>query len=187
MYSGFLLAATEGGVVDGLKHTATEVGEKFGFNTQLFVSQFIGFFVLAFLLQRFAFKPLLALLDERQKKIADSLAAAEKMKADLAKADEDRKRVLAEAGAQATKIIEEARAAAAKIGEIETQRAVAAAADIIAKAKQANEAEFNRMRAELRKEVGRLVVAASVQVTGKILSAEDRQRLAQETQQQFAA
>jgi len=43
------------------------------------------------------------------------------------------------------------------------------------------------MRSELRKEVGRLVVAASVQVTGKILTAEDRQRLAQETQQQFAA
>jgi branched-chain amino acid transport system substrate-binding protein len=64
---------------------------------------------------------------------------------------------------------------------------IATAADIIAKAKQANEAELNRMRAELRKEVGRLVVAASVQVTGKILTAEDRQRLAQETQQQFAA
>ena len=123
---------------------------------------------------------------QRGKQVEVSLGAA-KVKADLAKADEDRKRVLAEAGAQATKIIEEARAAAAKIGEIETQRAVAAAADIIAKAKQANEAEFNRMRAELRKEVGRLVVAASVQVTGKILSAEDRQRLAQETQQQFAA
>jgi F0F1-type ATP synthase membrane subunit b/b' len=97
------------------------------------------------------------------------------------------KRVLAEAGAQASKIIEEARAAAAKIGEAETQRAIATAADIIAKAKQANEAELARMRSELRKEVGRLVVAASVQVTGKILTAEDRQRLAQETQQQFAA
>jgi F-type H+-transporting ATPase subunit b len=187
MQSGFLLAATEGGVVDGLKHTAAEVGEKFGFNTQLFVSQLIGFFIVAFLLQRFAFKPLLALLEDRQKKISDSLAAAEKMKADLAKADEDRKRVLAEAGAQATRIVEEARAAAAKIAEAETQRAVAAAAEIIAKAKLANEAEFNRMRLELRKEVGRLVVAASVQVTGKILTDADRQRLAQETQQQFAA
>ena len=149
----------------------------------------------------------LAALQTKQVKSQKALTAEQKKQAALKKAgtvfdleqiqviaalkgqlsDEDRKRVLAEAGAQATKIIEEARAAAAKIGEIETQRAVAAAADIIAKAKQANEAEFNRMRAELRKEVGRLVVAASVQVTGKILSAEDRQRLAQETQQQFAA
>jgi len=118
MQSGFLLAATEGGVVDGLKHTAAEVGEKFGFNTQLFVSQLIGFFIVAFLLHRFAYKPLLALLDDREKKISDSLAAAEKMKADLAKADEDRKRVLAEAGAQATRIVEEARTAAAKIAEL---------------------------------------------------------------------
>lgn len=188
MYSGFILAATEGGVIDGLKHTATEVGEKFGFNTQLFISQLIGFFVVAFLLQRFAFKPLLALLEDRQKKISDSLAAAEKMKADLAKADEDRKRLLAETGIQATRIIEEARAAAAKVTEVETQRAVAAAAEIIAKAKVSNDAELARMTVELRKEFGRLVVAASVQVTGKILTDADRQSIAQETQQQqFAA
>jgi F-type H+-transporting ATPase subunit b len=187
MHMDFILAAAEGGVVDGLKHTAAEVGEKFGFNTQLFISQFIGFFVVAFLLHRFAYKPLLAVLDQRERKIADSLAAAEKMKADLAKADEDRKKVLAEAGAQAQKIIEEARAAAAKVTETETQKAVVAAKDIIEKARQANEAELARMKSELRKEIGRLVVQTSSRVTGKILTLDDQQRLADETNRQVAA
>ena len=129
-------------------------------NATLFI-QLIVFFIGAMITMKFIWPPLIGALEERQKKIADSLAAAEKMKADLAKADEDRKRVLAETGVQAAKIIEEARAAAAKIGEAETQRAIATAADIIAKAKQANEAELASMRSELRKEAGKVWVRAT--------------------------
>jgi F-type H+-transporting ATPase subunit b len=187
MYSGFLLAATEGGVVDGLKHTATEVGEKFGFNVQLFVSQLIGFFVLAFLLQRFAFKPILALLEDRRANIAQGLADATRAREDLAVAHRKAQDLLAETGTQTHRIMEESRVAAARVAEIETQKAVAAAADIIAKARHSNEAELARLKAELRKEFGRLVVAASMEVTGKILTLEDQKRLAEETQRQIAA
>ena len=182
-----LLAAQDGGVVDGLKTTAQDIGTKFGFDTQLFISQLIGFFIVAAVLYKFASKPLQNVLAEREKRIADSLAAAEKMKADLAKADEDRKRALAEAGVQAQKIIEEARAAAAAITERESQKAIATAAEIIAKAKQANESEFKRLETELKREIGRLSVQAAMRVSGKILTAEDQKRLADETNNQLAA
>jgi F-type H+-transporting ATPase subunit b len=43
------------------------------------------------------------------------------------------------------------------------------------------------MKTELRREMGRLVVQASIQVTGKILTAEDQQRLAEETNRELAA
>jgi F-type H+-transporting ATPase subunit b len=187
MQFGILLAATDGGVVEGLKNTAAEVGHKFGFNTSLFLSQFIGFFIVAFVLHRFAFKPLQKVLSDRESKISESLAAAERMKADLAKADEDRKRALAEAGIAANKIIEEARAAAARITETETQKAVLAAKDIMDKARQVNETELARMKTELRREVGRLVVSTSAKVTGKILTLDDQTRLAEETNRQLAA
>lgn len=187
MQLGLILAAAEGGVVGGLKATASEIGHKFGFNTSLFVSQLIGFFIVAFVLHRFAFKPLQKILAERENKITESLAAAERMKADLAKADEERKRVLAEAGQHANKIIEEARVAAARITEQEGQKAVAAAKEIIEKARQANEAELARMKAELRREVGRLVVATSAKVTGKLLTLDDQQRLAEEANRELAA
>jgi F-type H+-transporting ATPase subunit b len=182
-----LLAATEGGVLEGLKTTAAEVGHKFGFNTSLFISQFIGFFIVAFLLQRFAFKPLQKVLAERSSKISESLAAAERMKADLAKADEERKRVLSEAGVQANKIVEEARQSAARITEVETQKAVVTAKDILDKARQASEADLIRMKAELRREVGRLVVDTSSKVTGKILTADDQKRLAEDASRELAA
>lgn len=186
MSLGLILAA-QGGLVQDLQNTAADVGHKFGFNTSLFLSQFIGFFIVAFLLHRFAFKPLQKVLAEREGKIGESLAAAERMKADLAKADEERKRVLAEAGAAANKIVEEARQAAARITEQETQKAVAAAKDIIEKARQANEAELVRMKAELRGEVGRLVVATSARVTGKVLTLDDQKRLAEEANRELAA
>jgi len=164
-----------------------QIATTFGANWPALISNIISFVLVALLLKKFAFGPIQKVLKERAEKIEQGLANAERIKAELAGAEAKAREVIGQAGAQATRMIEEARAAAAKITETETQRAVAAAAEIIAKAKQANEAELNRMRLELRKEVGRLVVAASVQVTGKILTDADRQRLAQETQQQFAA
>jgi F-type H+-transporting ATPase subunit b len=71
--------------------------------------------------------------------------------------------------------------------EVESQKAIATANDIITKARQASEAELVRMKTELRKEVGRLVVNTTTKVTGKILTADDQARLADETNRQLAA
>ena len=164
-----------------------KIVESFGWNPTLFFSQVVSFCVVAFLLHRFAYKPILTVLEERRQKIAESLANAEKIKQELANAQVKAQEILSQASAQANKAIEEARAAAAKVQETETQKAIAAASDIIAKAKQASEAELVRMKAELRKEVGRLVVATSAKVTGNILTAEQQTRLAEDTNKQLAA
>jgi F-type H+-transporting ATPase subunit b len=166
---------------------AAEIAEKFGFNKQLFTMHVVGFLVVAFALHRWAYTPILKMLDERRAKIADSMANADRIKEELANAQLKAQEILNQASAQANKAIEDARAAAAKVQEQETQKAIAAANDIIAKAKQASEAELVRMKAELRKEVGRLVVATSAKVTGGILTAEQQGRLAEETNKQLAA
>ena len=67
------------------------------------------------------------------------------------------------------------------------QKAIATANEIVAKARQASEAELVRMKAELRKEVGRLVVATSAKVTGNILTPEQQNRLAEDTAKQLAS
>lgn len=171
----------------GMANPAAEVAEKFGFNKQLFTMHLVGFIIVAFLLQRFAYKPILKMLDERRAKIAESMANADKMKVELANAQAKAQEIMTQASVQANKAIEEARAAAAQISAQESQKAIAAAGDIIAKAKQASEAELVRMKAELRKEVGRLVVATSAKVTGNILTAEQQTRLAEDTNKQLAA
>ena len=181
-----LLAAAAAATVEG-QSIPQQIADKFGWNPSLFLSQLLLIIVAAVLLKWKAFGPILKMLEERRKTIAQGLENAEKIKVELARAEEERRRLIAEAGAAATKIIEEARAAAAKITETEMQKAVTAAQNIIEKARQANEAELTRMKAELRKEVGRLVVATSAKVTGKILTAEDQQRLADDANRQLAA
>ena len=78
------LLAAEGGIVDTLVESAKSTGETFGFNAWLFFSQIISFCIVAFLLQRFAYKPILTVLEARRQKIAEGLANADKIRQQLA-------------------------------------------------------------------------------------------------------
>jgi F-type H+-transporting ATPase subunit b len=171
----------------GLADTARETARTFGLNWPHFIAQCISFSIVAFILHRYAYKPILQVLEARRQTIADGLANAEKTRRELAQTEASRKQVLAEANEQAVKLIQEARAVAAKLQEQETQKAIAAAEQIIAKAREAAAADHARMLAELKREVGQLVVQATARVTGKILTLEDQKRLANETNQQIAA
>jgi F-type H+-transporting ATPase subunit b len=164
-----------------------DTAREFGVDWPHFIAQVLSFGIVAFLLQRFAYKPVVDLLEERRKRIAEGLANAEKIKLELARAETQRQEVLAQANAQANKFIEEARAAAARVQEQETQKAIAAAEQIITKAREAASQDHARMMAELKREVGRLVVQTTAAVTGKILTPEDQRRLAEEAAKQVAA
>ncbi|MBI3414752.1 MAG: F0F1 ATP synthase subunit B [Verrucomicrobia bacterium] len=180
MNSLILAAAAPGNPV-------SEIANQFGVTWQLLISQIVLFVIVAVALKKFAYGPILAMLDERKQRIAESMANAEKMKIELANAQAKAQEILNQANAQSTKMIEEARAAAAKVTELETQKAVTAAQDIVNKARQASEAELARMKTELRREVGRLVATTASKVTGKILTGDDQQRLIEEANRQVAA
>jgi len=180
----FVLLAQAGG---GIGEQVREIGRTFGVNGPHLVSQIISFIIVCVLLYFFAYKRVLAMLEERRQRIAEGLANAEKIKAELARTEAQRQEVVAQANSQATKLIEEARAAAARVQEQETQKASAAAEQIIAKAREAAAQDHARMLAELKREVGRLVVQTTATVTGKILTAEDQRRLAEETAKAVAA
>ncbi len=166
---------------------ATEIAEKFGVDTAHLISNIISFLIVCAVLYFFAYKRVLAMLEERRQRIAEGLANAEKIKQELARTEQLRQETMTQANVQATKLIEEARAAAARVQEQETQKAIAAAEQIIAKAREAAAQDHARMLAELKREVGRLVVQTTATVTGKILTAEDQRRLAEETAKQVAA
>lgn len=164
-----------------------QISREFGLDRAHFISQVISFLIVAALLWKFAYTPILKVLEDRRQKIADSLANADKIKAELARTEAAKQEVLSKANAQANKLIEEARAAAARVQEQETQKAIADAANIIAKAHEAAEQDRAKMMIDLRREVGRLVVDTTSKVTGKILTPDDQKRLVQETTQQLSA
>jgi len=158
-----------------------------GIQWKILLTQTISFSIVLFFLWRFAYRPIFAMLEARREKIAEGLANAEKIKLQLAKTEADRLAVLAQAGDLANKMIEEARSAAAHVREVETQKAIAAAEQIITKAREATAQDHARMLDELKREVGRLVVQTTTTVTGKILTPEDQRRLAEETEKQLTA
>ena len=182
MLNGLMFAAApaEGGLVDSITGA-------FGLNWQMFLSQLVAFLIVAGILKKFAYGPILQLLEERRQRIAEAQANSEKIKAELARTEALRQDVLVQANAQATRLIEEARAAADKERVRLTQDAVVSVSQMIARAKEASDAELARLKTELRREVGRLVVETTAQVTGKILTLEDRQRLAEQANKDLAA
>ena len=177
-----IIAATTGGVTDILRETA----ETFGWNWKLFLSQVISFCIVAFLLRRFAYKPILAVLEDRRRKIEEGQLNAEKIRKELAEAEKRYQEIVAKANADAQKMIDEARGSAAHLSERKQQEAIAAAEQIVAKAKEAAALEHERQMQALKRELGHLVVETTAKVTGKVLTADDQKRLQEEAARQVA-
>jgi len=87
--------------------------ETFGVNAPLFISQLIAFTIVALLLKKFAYKPVLDMLEQRKARIAEAEANAEKIKSELAETESARDKILEEARSEANRLIEETRSAAA--------------------------------------------------------------------------
>lgn len=152
-----------------------------GISWDKLIGQIIGFGVVLFVLQKFGFKPVLAMLAQRREKIAEGIANAEKMKLELANAQTRAQEIIDQAEKQSQKHIEEAREAATRILAEQTQKAIAQAEAIIKQAREASSLDHDRMQAELKKEIGRLVVETTSKVLSKTLDENDRKRLNDET------
>ena len=164
-----------------------QIARTFGVDWTHLGAQIISFGIVCAVLYKFAYGPVLAMLEQRRQQIAQGIANAEKIKAELDKTEAQRQQVMARAYDESAKVIEEARATAARVLERETQQAIAAAEQIISKAREAAAQDHDRMLGELKREVGRLVVRATTTVTGKILTPDDQRRLAEETAREVAA
>jgi F-type H+-transporting ATPase subunit b len=173
-------AAESGGPIE-------KVARTFGVDWPHLVAQIISFGIVCLVLYLLAYKPILRMLEARREQIASGLANAQKIKAELARIEAERVGVLTKADAEGKQLIEEARRAAARVQAEETQKAIAAAEQIVIRAREATERERAHMLAELKHEVGRLVVQTTAAVTGKILTSEDHRRLAEETARQLAS
>jgi F-type H+-transporting ATPase subunit b len=177
-----IIAAATGGVTDILRETA----DTFGWNWKLFLSQVISFCIVAFLLRRFAYKPILAVLEDRRRKIEEGQLNAEKIRKELAEAEKRYQEIVAKANADAQRMIDEARESSAHVAERKQQEAIAAAEQILAKAKEAAALEHERQMQNLKRELGRLVIDTTAKVTGKVLTPEDQKRLQEEAARQVA-
>ena len=163
-----------------------DTADAFGWTPQMFFSQVISFVIVAFLLWRFAYKPILAVLEERRRTIEEGQLNADKIKKELAEAEKRYQEIVAKGNADAQKMIDEARESAAHLSERKQQEAITAAEQIIAKAREASAIEHERTMESLKRELGRLVVDTTAKVAEKVLTPEDQRRLQEEAARQLA-
>jgi F-type H+-transporting ATPase subunit b len=150
---------------------------KFGIDGKLILAQAINFAVVAFLLWRFAFKPVMSTLDERQRKIAEGLQFAEESKTQLAETEKRQAEVLREANAKAQEILHEARDNATQFEDKMKAETASQIEEMRKRADESNELERQKMLTEVRQEIARLVVMTSGKVLQRELGDDEKARL----------
>jgi F-type H+-transporting ATPase subunit b len=186
MFMSLLLLAAQAAQAES-NGRIEQIATTFGVDWPHLLAQVVSFLIVCLVLHRFVYRPITKMLEARRQQIAQGQANADQIKAELARIESQRQEVMAQANAQATKFIEDARAAASRLQEQEAQKAIVLAEQILAKARAAADRDYARMLAELKKEVGHLVVQTTAAVVGKILTPEDQRRLAEETAQELNA
>ena len=163
-----------------------EIITKFGIDSPKLIAQIIIFVIVYFVLNKYAFGPVTALLEERRRRIAEGEDKLKEIKSNLSSSEAQAAAVIEKANDAADRMVKEARDTAAALTESERQRAVNEAAAIITKAREASELERTRIMGELKRDFGRLVVDATARVSGKTLTPEDQARLNSEALSQIS-
>ena len=143
----------------------------------LFIWTIITFLVLCSVLAKFAWKPLLSVLESRENDIQSSIENAKKAKSELEQLNDESEKIIAEARSEAQEIRSEAKASAEKVkADIRSQ-----AEEDVKKVKEEASAQIqvekDKAISEIRQEVVTLTMSVAEKVIGKNLSVEDNQEL----------
>jgi F-type H+-transporting ATPase subunit b len=183
MFNSLFLASSGGGLGD----TARSIGEVFGFNAWAFGAQVFSFSVVCLILYKFAYHPILKVLEERRQLVERSIREAAEVKVHVADAERRATEIVTQASSGAHKLVEEAKQAAQEFTERQVRDARAEAESIVLKAREEAKRDYDRMLGELRGEVARLVVETTAKVVGRVLTEEDQRRLAEAAVNELAA
>jgi len=146
------------------------------FSLGLFFWQTLLFVALLLLLKKFAWKPILDAVNERETSIKDSLSAAEKARRDMEAVQADNKRILKEARAERDALLAEAKTASVQIVNQAKEDAKAAADKITAQAQETIQNEKIAAINELKGQVASL----SIDIAEKVLQTELKDKTTQE-------
>lgn len=162
-----------------LSDVTTGIVEKFGVDTPLLIAQAINFVIVAFVIWQFALKKILLTIDEREKKIADSLKNAEKIKLELEATEKQQNETLQEASLEAKKTVATAQEQAKSYIEAQKEEARKQAEEIVEKARSAMELERQRVLNDAREEIASLVILTTSKVLQRELGDDEKSRFSE--------
>ena len=147
----------------------------------LFVWTILTFLLLLFVLAKFAWKPLLKMLNDREELIRSSLEDAEKAKEKLEKLNAEGEAIINQARSEAQSILSEGKAAAAKLKDETLDVAKEQAKQIASEAEKQINIEKDKAIAEIKSEVVNLSMRIAEKLINKNISPEDNKALIDES------
>ncbi len=139
-------------------------------NVGLIIWTLLAFLIVFFILKKFAWKPILKSLDERERSIAGSLATAEKVKAEMTQLKSENEALLAKAREERALLLKEARDTKDKIINEAKVQAKLEAGKIITDAQAAIEQQKMAALTDVKNQVGKLVIEVSEKILRRELS-----------------
>jgi F-type H+-transporting ATPase subunit b len=177
-----ILLSIAAGATERAVATLAEEGGGAGLQINLFwiIVSSLNFLLFLFLISRFAFGPINAMLESRRARIEQGLKDAEQARRDREQAEAERLATLQEARKEASEILTRAQRVAEEAREADIAATKAELERIRERAASDIESEKQRAIAELRKEVADLALLAAGKVVGETLNTERERRLVDE-------
>lgn len=174
MFDVLFLAAT---TPDPTGNPIVDLANTFGVDWRIIFAQTVNFALVAFLLWRFAFKPVMASMEQRQKEISDGLRFAEESKLQLAQAEKAKADMIREAQAEGQNILRAVKEKAQAFHDQQTKETSQKVEEMLQRGREANELERQKMLSEVRREIASLVVLTSAKVLRSELQDAQKQRI----------
>ena len=141
----------------------------------LFFWTLVAFLTVFFILKKFAWKPILSSLGEREKGIADSISAAEKVKKEMSQLQAENEKIMAQAREERTAMLSEARKMSEQIVTKAKEDTKMIADRMIVDAQQQIEQQKQAAMAEVKNEIGSLAITVAEKILrSKLATAEDQ-------------
>jgi F-type H+-transporting ATPase subunit b len=156
-----------------------EIADRFGVNLHGLVAQAICFLIVASVLHRFVFKPVLTMVDARRRQTEEAEANAERIKAELKATEAARGEILAKAHQEAERIISEIKADAAELEEREKRRLEDIQGQMLAQAREDVLLAQAKLKTELKGEIADMIVTLTAKLAKDNLLDDEKKKIQQ--------
>jgi len=151
-----------------------------GIDGGIFIAQLVNFLLVMLVLWKFAYKPIMKMLDDRSERIEKSMKDAEHVEKRVAALEDERKQVVSEARAEAAKVMELARTDAEAMKTEMVEKAKREVERVVANGKGQLKSDQEAMMREARKELVEIAVAAAKKVLVEAVDEKKSASLAEE-------
>lgn len=155
--------------------------EKFGIDWKLLIAQAVNFSIVLLVLWKFAYKPILKLLHDRENKIDQSLKDADRLTKLKVEMEEEKSKVLAQAKKEAQVILQDAQKKIELNRQAQIEKTKTDVGRLVTKAKEEIFAEKAQAMQQAEQELGAIAVTIAEKLVKRELNDKDHERLVTET------